>query len=175
MRVSIDKRFLRACLALTLSLLMASCFISMPKKKNKEGPIKILAGSSIPSLGVAFDASYDSRFDNTIPGYKILNVAITNNSINIINMDPINDEWSVVDVRGKKHRAIKDLRKRNPDAYSKLPQKLRTIVSYPVMVQVGDTKVLDLLFPHVVKLDGFRAVKFKLNNFGKDIIMTTRD
>ncbi len=61
-------------------------------KKEKPRIYRVPAGANVPSLGLAMDANYDPTTDNIIPGYKILSVAITNNSINVLQLNAENDE-----------------------------------------------------------------------------------
>lgn len=134
--------------------------------------IRVPAGSNIPSLGMALDASYDEKTDGIIPGFKILSVAVVNNSLDIIQMDKSSDKWVLIDARGSRHDAIMDLRTEKPEVYLSLPEKLRGKMQYPILIQVGESKVIDLLFKDSVGLDGFRSVKFlsKLMNKAFEII-----
>ncbi|MBI2093026.1 MAG: hypothetical protein HYT75_08570 [Deltaproteobacteria bacterium] len=133
---------------------------------KKEEKLRVPAGSNIPSLGIALDASYDPLTDQIVPGYKILSVALTNNSINIMQLDKANDRWIVVDVKGKKHKAVSDLKELNPELYLSLQQKLRQLLEYPSLIQVGETVVVDLLIKENVGLEGFKLVSFS-NNVSK--------
>lgn len=137
--------------------------------------MQITAGTNAPTAGMAMDASYDTSTDGIIPGYKILSVAITNNSIEIIQLDPGNDKWVVIDYKGSKHNAVVDLRKEDPKAYIALPEKLRRLIEYPLMIQVGDTKVIDLLVKNSVNLDAFRSVKYTNRTTKKSFEIVARD
>ncbi len=145
---------------LIVLVVLAISFNAYAKKQKAPDVIRVDSGTGIASMGLVFDASYDPRTDNILPGHKILSVAITNNSINILKMDALKDEWQVVDYKGGNHTAINDLRKQAPDMYINLPEKLRHLVAYPEMIQVGDTKVIDLIFKDSVNLEAFRMVKF---------------
>ncbi len=134
--------------------------------------MKVPAGTNIPALGMALDASYDPITDDIVPGFKILSVVVANNSMDVIQMDRDSDEWTVVTAKGARHEAILDLRKSKTDTYLSLPEKLRSKLEYPMMVQVGETRVIDLLFKDSVQLDGFRSVKFtsKMTNRAFNIV-----
>jgi hypothetical protein len=168
------KKKIPVALILLFSLAFLFACITVPdkgpgKKEKKDKIIKVPSGSNMPSLGMALDADYDKNTDGIIPGYKILTVAVTNNSMDITQFDVENDEWNVIDVQGRKHEAILDLRKSSPSEYSALPDKLKALIQYPIMVQVGETKVIDLLFKDHITLDGFRAVRFKNKISGRVI------
>jgi len=149
--------------------------IDDPKQKKGENYMRIPSGSNIPSLGLALDASYDPQFDDVIKGYKMLSVAVANSSINIFGFDKENDKWVLIDSKGSKHKAILDLRTENPEAYARLPEKLRRLIEYPLMVQVGETRVVDLLFKKDVKLESFRGVQLISSTFGKTFEIVPRD
>jgi hypothetical protein len=127
---------------------------------KKEEKLRVPAGSNVPSLGIALDASYDPLTDEIVQGYKILSIALTNNSINIMQLDKANDRWFVVDVKGKKHKAVTDIKNVDPNLFLSLQPKLRQLLEYPIMIQVGETAVIDLLFKKNVELEGFKLVGF---------------
>jgi len=139
------------------------------KADKKSNLVRIPSGSNIPSLGIAFDASYDPSTDDIVPGYKILSVAISNGSIDIMGTDSTIDKWYVVDIKGSKHEAIIDLKNEDPATYASLPPRLRQMVSYPLLVQVGETRVIDLLFKKGVNLDAFKFVRFQSGSLKKII------
>ncbi|PIR17405.1 MAG: hypothetical protein COV46_04395 [Deltaproteobacteria bacterium CG11_big_fil_rev_8_21_14_0_20_49_13] len=152
--------------AVILLVSLAFIFTASSALARKKSYMKVAGGTSVPSLGLGLDADYSSETDNIIPGFKILSVAIVNNSINIMQLDSRYDEWQLVDIRGKKHDPIIDLRTVSPDTYLAIPEKLRQELEYPMMIQVGETKIVDLLFKDSVKLDGFRALKFFASSMG---------
>lgn len=144
-------------------------------KKQRNAEFKTMAGANIPSAGMALDVSYDAATDGIIPGYKLVNVAITNNSIDIIQLDKEGDKWTVVDLKGGKHKAVIDLRKSDPESFSKLPAKLRGLIEYPILIQVGETKVFDLLVKDSVRLDTFRSAKFESSTMQKNFEIVAQD
>lgn len=151
-------------LLLTFSFLLLQSCASVPdkgKQEKKSDVIKVPAGTNMPSLGMALDASYDPDLDNIVPGYKILSIAITNNSPDVMQLDKDMDKWEVVDLKGSRHKAILDLRLEDPKKYTSLPEKLQALIQYPLIVQVGETKVVDLLFRDSVNLTSFRAVRLQ--------------
>ncbi|PIR20944.1 MAG: hypothetical protein COV45_03520 [Deltaproteobacteria bacterium CG11_big_fil_rev_8_21_14_0_20_47_16] len=129
---------------------------------NKQYPdIFVPSGTSSPSLNMGFEVAYDSRLDNIIPGYKILTVAITNNSLEYLQMDPLADKWWVVDSNKGRHRAILMMRDENPKVWAKLPQRLRQMIEYPLMVRIAESTTIDLMFPDSVNLETFREAIFQ--------------
>ena len=124
---------------------------------------------------MGFDVSYDSATDNIIPGYKILSAAIMNNSMDIIQMDRTSDDWTVMDARGSKHEAVVDLRTSDPEIYLSLPERLRKKMEYPILIQVGESRVIDLLFKDAVKLEGFRSLKFTSRMMNKSFEIIPQD
>lgn len=131
------------------------------QSSRKPQPLVIPGGTVAPALGVGFDVNYDSSLDGVIPGYKVLTVAYTNNSMNIIQTDPTNDKWYVIDRAGKKRLAVTNLRVKDPDAWSGLPRKLKMLLEYPLLIPIGGTKTIDLLFPIKVNLGEYRAILYQ--------------
>lgn len=158
---------------LLLSVLIL--LVAFGAEAKKKDVMKIPAGSNVPNLGMAFDASYDESTDAIVPGYKILSVAITNNSINIIQLNQGSDKWQIVDIKKKKHKAVIDIKTEDPNLYLTLQPKLRKLIEYPPIIQVGETKVIDLLVKDSAKLDGFRSVIYTNGNSGQTIEITAQD
>lgn len=131
--------------------------------------IYVPSGTSSPALSLGFEASYDPQTDAIIPGYKIVTVAITNSSIEYLQTDQMADQWWVIDRGKSRHKAVLNLREKNPDAWAKLPQRLRKYLQYPLMVRIGETATIDLLFPDTVNLNEFREVGFKSSSRQKTI------
>lgn len=150
-------------------IVQACVTVTDGKKPKAEKIIKVPSGANIPSLGMALDASYDPATNGIVAGYKIISVAITNNSIDILSVDKDTDEWDVIDIMGRKHRAILDLRREAPSVYIALPERLKMLLSYPLIIQVGETRVIDLLFKDNIDLQSFRAVRFESKLNGKTI------
>lgn len=161
--------------ATTIVVLVLLFCLPVHAKDEKPKLFKVPSGANISSLGLAIDVSYDPNTDNIVPGYKILNVAIANSSINILQLNAVNDEWLVVDIKKHKHNAINSLKDTDPDTYLKLPPKLRRLIDYPSMVQVGETRQLDLLFKDNVELDAFKMVKYTSASTKKSIEITAQD
>ena len=83
------KRIISSVIAI---LILAFAVQADARKKQK---VRVVGGAAIPSHGMVIDVDYDPRFDNFIPGYKMVQVAIINNSFNIIPMNPRKDRWTV--------------------------------------------------------------------------------
>jgi len=124
---------------------------------GKKQVIKAMGGALIPSLNIVIDASYDAKLDNLVPGFKILNVAIINNSFNIIELDPQKDQWWVRVKRdsNKKYRLVGDLRGENAAVWNKLPDRARTLIGYPLLLPIGARQVVDLFVPENVPIENF--------------------
>ena len=82
------------------------------RKKNSEikgtkisEDIRSEAGLNIKDWGIAIDAIYDARLDDLIPGYRIINIVLTNRSAEDINLSTNKDKWYILDNMGKKHTA----------------------------------------------------------------------
>ncbi|GEM_PF-2384341 len=142
-------------------LCCAACFGHSSAKTPAKGPLVAPAGTQVPGLGLAFDLSYDPATDNVVPGYRILTVGITNRSMKVVELKPLGDYWSVTDSHGHSHPAILNLRQKDGAVWSQLPPRLKTLIEYPLYVDLGETRAIDLIFPDSVKLAGFREVVFE--------------
>jgi hypothetical protein len=121
--------------------------------------VRIPGGASIPKYGLALDASYDPRFDTLVPGYKVVQVAIVNNSFNIISLDPDKDRWVVHTVEGRKRfKAMADLRRGDPRAWRDLPEDARKLIAYPLLLPIGARQVIDLFVPDNAPLETLKQV-----------------
>lgn len=110
--------------------------------------VKATGGIAIPVVGIAIDASYDPRLDTLIPGYKIINVILVNSSFNITYLDPEKDKWWI-SLAGEKSpiKAISNLRREDPKAWSNLAPKVRELIAYPLVLPIGGREVLDIFVP----------------------------
>jgi hypothetical protein len=143
--------------ALGSIFLLLSCFGSRDKEaQNTAGAASVES----PKNGVTIEAKYDTRLDNLIPGYKIVNVGLTNNGVDAIRLNPLKDKWEITDAYGKNRRAINSLRVKDPRAWGQLPQNLKKLVEYPIAVSMGYTETLDLFYPADVDLTAFRSISF---------------
>ncbi len=109
---------------------------------------------------MTIDATYDTKLDGVVPGYKILTVALTNRSVDVIKLDPVHDQWTIEDSRGQKQKAIVSLQIADPDVWNLLPSKVKDLVDYPAGVQMGYTQTFDLFFPSKIDLERFRSISF---------------
>jgi hypothetical protein len=164
------KKTMVVSLALCLLLLAGVC--AHAKKKQV---VKTMGGAMIPSIGISIDASYDPEFDNFVPGYKMLNVAILNNSFNIIEMNPEKDQWWITTKKGeKKYRAICNLRGDDPSAWNGIADKARNLISYPLLLPIGARQVIDIFVPDKVPVADFRGVVIYINSLNTTIEVTAR-
>jgi hypothetical protein len=171
-------RKLSAILLICLFVATAGCFGSRGESvadNRKKATVLIPAGTQHPLMSVAFDLSYDRSTDGIIPGYRFLTVGITNNSMRVLQLRPMVDRWFVLDRRGKKKRAIMNLRHHDPDVWTALPQRLKKLIEYPLIVGVGTTRAIDLLFPESVELADFQQVHFESVGLGKIIQVYARE
>ncbi len=155
----------------------SSCILNhRGKPRRQPAPeISVPAGTQIPALALAFDIGYNQDTDDIIPGYKILSVGIINNSLQVLELKPLQDEWDLIDRNGKQHVAILNLRYSDVDTWATLPKRLKKIIEYPLLVNLGETKVIDLLFPDRVDLSGFSRVTFRSASLGKVIHIFARE
>lgn len=124
-------------------------------------------GLIIPSMGVAVDAVYDKRLDNLVPGYKILNVVVTNQSKGMVELDVRGDRWKLRDSMGKLHTGLNHLSYASKQAWSKLPDRVKEKFAYPNVVRNGETAKIDLFFPASVDLYNFREINWSSVHFKK--------
>jgi len=95
-----------------------------------------------------------------IPGYKIVTIALTNNSVDVLKLNPIKDRWEITDAAGKNRRAINSMRVHNPSLFGRLPSKMQNLVDYPVGISVGYSETIDIFFPAATDLRNFRNISF---------------
>jgi hypothetical protein len=148
---------------LFLSLTYVFVFPSLGCFSHSEGPQSKTASQArlnLPNWGVTIDATYDRKLDGIVPGYRILTVALTNRSVDMIKLDPVNDQWFIEDAWGRKQKAIVSLRVRDPRAWTELPPRVKDLVEYPAGVQMGYTQTFDIFFPESIDLDRFRSISF---------------
>lgn len=150
------KVVIRGILPIITIALLTACFSGRESGKKGSSSHRL----NISKHGVILDANYDPRLDDLIPGYKILTVAVTNQSVDVMRLNPLKDKWEVVDAMGKKRRAINSLRIKNPHVFSQLPSKVQQLIDYPVGISVGYSETVDLFFPDHVDLNAFRTISY---------------
>lgn len=148
---------IRKLLAPSLSLIILAALMACTASDKEPGTS---ARVELLKQGITLDARYDPRLDNLIPGYKILTVAVTNNSVDILRLNPLRDKWEITDAMGKKRKAINSLRIKDPGLFSRLPSKVQQLIDYPVGISVGYSETIDLFFPQSVDLNAFRTISF---------------
>lgn len=162
---------------LLLLLMLTSCMPQANKKAANAAyqDVFMASGTAAPALSLGFEVAYDPQTDNIVPGYKIVTVAITNGSLEYLQMDEMVDQWWVTD-RGKtRHKAVLNMRDKNPDVWAKLPPRLRKFIQYPLLVRIGESATIDLLFPNTVNLNEFREIAFKCSARQKIIHVVPRE
>lgn len=163
------KRILVAVLVIAF---IAASGAAYAKKKRV---INTVGGALIPGLGLAIDASYEPKLDNFAAGYKVLNVAIINNSFNIIEMSPQRDGWWIKTKAGdKKYKLVSDLRSEDPNAWRNLPDRAKNLITYPLLLPIGARQVIDLFVPANVPVEDFDKVIVFINSLNTTIEVLAR-
>ena len=167
------KKIARAAI---LVVLFFSLFVTVRAEAGKKGVMRVNSGSAIPSLGLVIDANYDSRLDELTPGYKMVSVAIANQSVNILQLSLEKDVWKVKLAGSRKyHKAIHNLRTTDPKAWQAMPQRVRELTAYPVFLPIGGSMVVDLFLPDTLDLDLLTEVSVRFKAIGKQIDVVVRD
>ena len=160
--------------AMVVAVVMFGCIAGAQAKKKEK--ITVVAGTAVPRLGMAFDTSYDARFDDFVPGYKIVQVAIMNNSFNMVPMDPKKDRYVVQTLEGrKKYKAKADLQYADPKAWKELPDRARKVITYPLILPIGAREVIDLFVPSNAPLESFRGVEVDIHSMDTKIELVARN
>lgn len=156
----------------SVCIMISVVFFAANLHAAKKNVISAIGGTPIQQLGIIIDASYDKKLDRLIPGYKVINVALINQSLQIIPMDPEKDAWTI-GVSGKSGRikAIHDLRKDEPKLWAGLSDRAKTLVGYPLVLPVGAQEVVDIFVPSSVDAANFNelSVYFKAINTKIDV------
>ncbi|MFH0800228.1 MAG: hypothetical protein V2A66_08640 [Pseudomonadota bacterium] len=156
-------------------LTLCAFAISGDAAAKKTSTIRATGGMNISNTGLAVDAGYDKRLDGFVPGYKVINVALFNQSLNIIGLDPEKDRWSIkLEGDGKTHPAIHDLRGQDPKAWSQVPEKARTLVAYPLVLAIGAREVVDIFVPESLDLDRFTELDIYLKSMDTKLEILVR-
>ena len=137
-----------------------------PLKKNA-APVVSEAGFKIPEWGITIDASYDSRLDDFIPGYKIVHVVLSNNRQDTIVLNPAKDHWVITDDIGKKHTAYNHIKFFDKKLWQRLRPELKQKLDYPTMIKPGNLTTLDLFFPKELDLFQFRGIAWNSSFFAR--------
>ncbi|PIU57349.1 MAG: hypothetical protein COS89_04745 [Deltaproteobacteria bacterium CG07_land_8_20_14_0_80_38_7] len=158
-------------------IVLSFLYLNPAEAGKKSKPVEVYGGVPIPGVGIAIDASYDARLDNLAPGYRVLNVAIVNESLNIIALDPTKDEWWIK-VSGKqkkkKYKLISDLRTEDAKAWNQIPEQVRKMISYPLALPIGGRQVIDLFVAEDVPVEEFTDLIVLLNSVGTTFIIKAR-
>lgn len=159
-----------------LLLVAAIVVVAVQAHARPKKPMRVMAGTSIPKYALGIDVSYDPRFDTLVPGYKVLQVALVNNSFHIIPLDPKKDKWVVRTSEGKqKYRAVADLRGKDPRAWDSLPPGAREKMGYPLLLPVGARQVIDLFVRDTTPLDTFTQLDIDIHSMDQRLEVMARD
>lgn len=171
------RRILTIFILITFSIISISADAGRSRKlkKFKEADaIKSESGLNIPEWGIAIDASYDPRLDDLIPGYRILNIAITNRRPNNIILNPKYDKWTIIDNAGKKHTAYNHVKYFSRKTWKKLSDDFKAKLDYPKFVKPGNMTVVDVFLPKTVDLFQFRQIIWESKFFDKQFSIYTQ-
>lgn len=147
---------------------------TVKSKVSKEAMIRSETGLNIPEWGIAIDALYDPRLDDLIPGYHIVNLVLTNRRAEPILLNVKLDRWIIMDSAGKKHKAYNHVEEFSKELWSKLPDKLRSLIEYPNVVNTGKAISIDVFIPKNVDLFNFREVIWKSSHLNKEFNIYTK-
>lgn len=163
----------RVLIVLVVAMLAAA---AVPAEAKKRGVVRVAGGTNIGGVGLAIDASYDPRLDTFLPGYKIVNVVLINQSFDIVGLNPEKDVWGVrLEGAQKPIRAIHDLRGQDPKAWSSLPERARGKVAYPLVLPIGAHEVIDLFVPAEHDLDLFTELAVDIKSLASKIEVLVRE
>ncbi len=159
-----------------LSIIMLFFFCLGCAGKRSNNTVEAYGGVTIPGVGISMEASYDPRLDNLVPGYKVLNVAMLNDSFQIIPLNPEKDQWWIKTSTDdkKKYKVIADLRLYDSKAWHTLPEKARKHIGYPVALPIGGRQVIDLFVKEDIPLEDFSEVIIYLSAMNKKIKLLPR-
>ncbi len=140
------------------------------KRKNR---VKAMGGATISPFGFIMDASYDPRLDKLVPGYKVINVIMINESFNIIQLDVTKDKWWVRLAGSKKKiPAVNALRTQKPGVWSALPEKVKSLMGYPLIIPIGGKMVFDIIVPESHDLSMFNGLSVYFRSLHTQIELT---
>lgn len=169
---------MKPIIMIALLVLVSTALVGCAKSSSSdtEKPDVIVPGGTVnPMVGLGFDVFYDPQVDGVVPGYKVLQVGISNRSFNVIQFDDIHDRWRLTDRRGSPHDAVLNLRNKDPNVWAKLPVKLKKIIQYPLLLQAGGTVTLNLLFKDSTNLSEFKSVRFESVSLNQNLVIVPRE
>lgn len=117
-------------------------------------------GLRIPAVGLTIDALYDPRLDTLVPGYRILNIVLVNDSGQKLFFHPKKDRWKIQDALGKSRMAITSLADERRSVWKKLKPELQKQLAYPLAVHSGEKVMFSIFFKGDTELREFRSLVF---------------
>lgn len=137
--------------------------------------LRVTGGAVIEPLQIAIDAGYDHRLDNLVPGYRVINVVLINQSLNLIPLNPDKDRWQIkLDSGSRTYDAIHDLRSKDAQAWAAIPEKAKPLVAYPLVLPIGAREVIDLFVPTSIDVTKFNELDVKLQSLKIEIQVLVR-
>ncbi len=162
----------RMTVSCVIAILLVACAHGAHAKKQI---YRVPGGATIPPLGMSIDASYDPRLDDFVSGYKVVNVAMVNQGFNMIYLNPEKDRWKIkLASRSKPIDAIHDLRRADPEAWHRIPEEARGLVSYPLVLPIGARQVIDIFVPDTVDVTAFNELDIYLQSVNAKIQILVR-
>ncbi|MBI1909327.1 MAG: hypothetical protein HYS22_04075 [Deltaproteobacteria bacterium] len=151
-----------------LMLVLFSGCVPSRSSQRSQGPTKISgpSGYMMTPYGITIEARYEPSLDQLMPGYKIVIVSLTNNSMDPIPMDAIKDKWVIETLNGRKLKATNSLRLKDPKVWSDLPKEKKSLMEYPHTVPIGYTQTFDIFIRGNPNLEDFHAVTYKNEAMG---------
>ena len=119
-----------------------------------------LTSQRVPNHEITIDTAYDEELDLVAPGYKIIHVAIKNDSMETFFLNPEKDTWIVLDDEGKRWPASGLLNRTDPEVWQKISPELQEALSYPLAIPGGVSQVIDIFVSQKAPVEQFYGVVF---------------
>lgn len=150
-----------------LVLVTSTAAYAASKKKNNE--FKGELGLRIPQVAITIDAVYDARLDTVVPGYKLVNIIIVNDSTQKLFFNPEKDRWKIDDAYGEPQPAIASLKHNKTSVWKALSPDVQANLEYPLAIDVGQKAIFALFFKENVELREFRSLTFQSSYLKKTL------
>lgn len=165
----------RLVLSGSIVVLLVTMGCASAGKQHANKPIRVQGGTSIEGYGLVIDASHDVTLDGLVPGYRVINVAIVNNSFNLVLLNPERDRWEVKTGGRKKHVAITDLRRHDPEVWETIPSPAKKLLTYPLVLPIGARLVVDLFVPEKVPVERLTELVVTVDSLGTTFAVLVRE
>lgn len=152
-------------LAVLMMVLTSSCGSGSGARPRSKNVIHAQGGAMIEGFGFVLDASFDPRLSDLVPGYHVINVILVNNSFNMLFLSPERDRW-FIKAGGKRWKAVNDLRKVDASAWSQVPERARSLMTYPLVIPIGGRMVVDLFVPNTAPVKDMSELLVTFDSIG---------